>query len=764
MSRSIAAKQADRSTRRRAFLSCVVVIALLLVVVDGMAQPRSPDDEGDDGGQGGGTQATSDAERRGPAADMVEWEGLMLPPDVEVEVIADGLMFPTGIDWDDNGTLYISLVGFSPDTRQILRQTDNDSFEPLDLSGADVNEQILDLTYHDGLLYFSSTGRVHVHDLETGETRTIVEGLPAWGDHRTNEIVVGPDGRLYVGQGTVTNSGVIGFDQLGQPNAINNVSGDRPTYRDVPCEDVRLSGWNWETTNPFAVDTDLNADQGAGQDAETVHYENEDEARQAIEDGRGQGGQQQGQTGDNASQQDQTGGNQTQQDQNQTQQDQTGGEQNTAQSSERREGLWLTGPNTTSERVVTGPFSPFATPTYQGQTLRGEAKCNGAVLSMETDGSDLRPVAWGFRNPFALKFDDEGRLWVSDNGPDKRGSRPLGPGPDTIQRFEVDGGNDTLPWYGWPDYTVGYNYTHPFFSPPWGPDVRPVFEEPPSEPLTQFTWTGSHASSNKFDFGPNGTAYENSLFIAEFGSLGIQVHVDALSGMDVARVDLETGRVTEFITGVDRWNGDFRPVEAVFGPDDRLYVLTFGAAKLTPEEGNTTRGQRYTEEFQPGEGRLLAFTLPDQMEWEGLPVGNPGGQGQFPSGGDNGTRPDNATIVNVFDYGFSEAGPVAVGTPITFANIGRVGHTATSDNGLFNSGFELAPRTDFTWTPEETGTYSYYCAVHPSMRGSIEVQEEVTAEGDGDDGDDEGVPGFGVALGLVAIGSAAIAIRGRRDR
>ncbi|MBW3583933.1 MAG: PQQ-dependent sugar dehydrogenase [Euryarchaeota archaeon] len=735
-SRSIATKKADRSIRRRALLSLIVVAALLLVVVDGMGQPRTPAEEAGNGGQGDRPQDGAGDERQGPAAEMTEWQGLMLPPGVEGEVIADGLMFPTGIDWDTNGTLYVSLVGFAPDNRQILRQTDDDSFEPLDLSGANITEQILDLTYHEGSIYFSSTGRIHVHDLGTNETRTIMEGLPAWGDHRTDEIVFGEDGRLYVGQGTVTNSGLVGFDNLGQPNAINNVSGERPEYRDIPCEDIRLSGWNWETAHPFNVATDLNADQGAGQDAETVHYETEEEARQAIEDDR-------------------RGGNRTQQDRP--------GNQSAAQENEtaRRDGLWLTWRETGAERAVTGPFSPFATPTYQGQTIEGEAKCNGSVLSMEPDGSDLRPVAWGFRNPFALKFDDEGRLWVSDNGPDKRGSRPLGPGPDTIQRFEVDSGNDTLPWYGWPDHTVGYAYTHPFFAPPWGPDVEPVFDEPPSEPITQFTWTGSHASSNKFDFGLNGTTYENSLFIAEFGSLGIQVKVDALSGMDVARVDLETGRVTEFITGVDRWNGDFRPVEAVFGPDDRLYVVTFGPAKLTPEEGNTTRGAAYTEEFQPGEGRILAFTLPDQMDWDGLPVGNPGGQGQFPSGGETGTRPDNATVVNVFDYGFSEAGPVGVGTPVTFANIGRVGHTATEDGNLFNSGFELAPRTNFTWTPQETGTYSYYCAVHPSMRGSIEVQEEATAEEEEED-DGEAVPGFGVALGLVALGGMAVVMRGRR--
>ena len=41
-----------------------------------------------------------------------------------------------------------------------------------------------------------------------GTVTPIVQDLPSVGDHHTNGAVLGPDGAIYFGQGTATNSGV----------------------------------------------------------------------------------------------------------------------------------------------------------------------------------------------------------------------------------------------------------------------------------------------------------------------------------------------------------------------------------------------------------------------------------------------------------------------------------------------------------------------------------------------------------------------------
>jgi glucose/arabinose dehydrogenase len=48
-----------------------------------------------------------------------------------------------------------------------------------------------------------------------GRSEDIVSGLPGRGDHQANHPVVGPDGKLYFGVGSVTNAGVVGPDNFG---------------------------------------------------------------------------------------------------------------------------------------------------------------------------------------------------------------------------------------------------------------------------------------------------------------------------------------------------------------------------------------------------------------------------------------------------------------------------------------------------------------------------------------------------------------------
>lgn len=63
---------------------------------------------------------------------------------------------------------------------------------------------------------------------------------------------------------------------------------------------------------------------------------------------------------------------------------------------------------------------------------------------------------------------------------------------------------------------------------------------------------------------------------------------------------------------------------------------------------------------------------------------------------------------------------VAVGDTVVFTNNDGAPHTATADNGSFDTG-RLSRGQSGQLTFGQAGTYTYFCAVHPRMKGSITV-------------------------------------------
>jgi glucose/arabinose dehydrogenase len=43
-----------------------------------------------------------------------------------------------------------------------------------------------------------------------GSKQDILTALPSFSDHHNNRVIFGPDGKMYFGEGTTTNSGVVG--------------------------------------------------------------------------------------------------------------------------------------------------------------------------------------------------------------------------------------------------------------------------------------------------------------------------------------------------------------------------------------------------------------------------------------------------------------------------------------------------------------------------------------------------------------------------
>ena len=95
------------------------------------------------------------------------------------------------------------------------------------------------------------------------------------------------------------------------------------------------------------------------------------------------------------------------------------------------------------------------------------------------------------------------------------------------------------------------------------------------------------------------------------------------------------------------------------------------------------------------------------------------------SASDTDTIPDTDTImgVDIDNHAFDPAQlNIAPGTRVMFINNDTEPHTATADNGLFDTGV-LEPG-DSSWVSfEGAGTVTYHCELHPDMKGSIVVDE-----------------------------------------
>lgn len=90
--------------------------------------------------------------------------------------------------------------------------------------------------------------------------------------------------------------------------------------------------------------------------------------------------------------------------------------------------------------------------------------------------------------------------------------------------------------------------------------------------------------------------------------------------------------------------------------------------------------------------------------------------------------PANATIVSIVaDAGSNSYSPnlveVKVGETVTWVNDDSTVHTATSNDGTFNSDV-LFREQSFSYTFDKAGEYPYFCDIHPDMVGTVIVTEE----------------------------------------
>ena len=84
------------------------------------------------------------------------------------------------------------------------------------------------------------------------------------------------------------------------------------------------------------------------------------------------------------------------------------------------------------------------------------------------------------------------------------------------------------------------------------------------------------------------------------------------------------------------------------------------------------------------------------------------------------------TVV-IRNFGFAPVNTIiGTGESITWQNADPVAHTATSETGVFDTGQIAAGATSKTVPFALAGTYAYHCSIHPSMKGTIVVQDPAT--------------------------------------
>jgi plastocyanin/glucose/arabinose dehydrogenase len=100
---------------------------------------------------------------------------------------------------------------------------------------------------------YNGLNRVH----RDGTVQHLID-LPATGDHADDHIAIGKDGKLYWGEGSATNSGVVGEDN----EALTGWLKAHPDFHDIPCKDVQLSGQNWTSKNILGPDPNATVTTG----------------------------------------------------------------------------------------------------------------------------------------------------------------------------------------------------------------------------------------------------------------------------------------------------------------------------------------------------------------------------------------------------------------------------------------------------------------------------------------------------------------------
>lgn len=178
---------------------------------------------------------------------------ISLPGGYRLDPVVTGLTYPTSVTFDDSGNVYVGESGYSygpaksDGLGRILRVEQDGSLTEI---ARGFRAPMTGMIWHRGCFYVAEgafPGSILRVGMD-GSREVLVRGLRSGGDHFTTDVVIGPDGMLYFGVGTFTNSAVVGFD-----NFLYGWLADMPKQHDVPCRNIVLRGINYKSIDPFAL-------------------------------------------------------------------------------------------------------------------------------------------------------------------------------------------------------------------------------------------------------------------------------------------------------------------------------------------------------------------------------------------------------------------------------------------------------------------------------------------------------------------------------
>jgi plastocyanin len=305
------------------------------------------------------------------------------------------------------------------------------------------------------------------------------------------------------------------------------------------------------------------------------------------------------------------------------------------------------------------------------------------------------------------------------------------------------------------------NLSHLIDNPP--SVVKPVHVFDTGAALTHLTFSNNSGNNNNNTFGYGGQG-----FIGEFGTLAPQTHLTAepesrspgsimgeIIGQKVITFDPNTFEIGTFMS-LNTADLSFRPVDVEFSPNvDALYVLSiakyevrtvtptggilpfqFGQPWPYPYSGVLWKVSR-SEGGSGANNQQPSISNTTTTLTQSLMIGSSGNNASIIPGTnatevEEAPESNNVTIIVGAalkgDQAF-QPNPVVVkanGT-ITWMNKDNVVHTVTSGGGFsssdrgkeFDSGMLGATYSHRFAT---TGTFDYFCQIHPSMRGMVMVR------------------------------------------
>lgn len=111
--------------------------------------------------------------------------------------------------------------------------------------------------------------------------------------------------------------------------------------------------------------------------------------------------------------------------------------------------------------------------------------------------------------------------------------------------------------------------------------------------------------------------------------------------------------------------------------------------------------------------------------------------------------------VTIKDLAFEPATvTVSVGAGVTWINEDAVSHTATADDGSFDTG-TIRPGEDAGVTFQTVGTFPYHCEIHPSMKGTVVIEDAPAASQEPAPTDDPNIPPTDAVGGPTDRGGAS---------